>query len=102
MSWSGWLLLAQLRRLTRVIEIPLMLAKRKCRGWRPRAGFDPKRTSAASFDHFVGTGEQGRRHGRATDWSECFAMPPVSLGSHPEAALRRCVIARARNPRHEA
>src|SRR5262249_61171994 len=32
-------LMAQLRRPARVIEIPLMLAKRKCRGWRPRAGF---------------------------------------------------------------
>src|SRR5262249_50731275 len=34
----------QLRRPARVIAVPLMVAKRKCRGWRRKAGFDPTRT----------------------------------------------------------
>src|SRR5262249_48490578 len=58
---SGGLFLAQLRRPARVIAFPLVVAKRKYRGWRPRAGFDPKRTFS-SFDHVVGATPQGQRN----------------------------------------
>src|SRR6266571_3089050 len=64
-------------------RIQLVVAKRKCRGWRPRAGFDPSRTLTSPS--IVGTGDSGK----------CW-VDPVSFSE--QVATLHCAFIQVSNP----